>query len=129
TSNAEASLLVKGESVIKQFLLIVFTACLGMGVVAQARAHVESAVSAAAAHADEHHGDHGDDAHGHGIGHAGVNEDPTHVAPDLAVYTFIIFLLLLGVLWKFAWGPIAAALDKREQKIADHIAAAEKSHE
>jgi F-type H+-transporting ATPase subunit b len=51
------------------------------------------------------------------------------VDPDLAIWTFLVFLVLLAVLWKFAWGPIAAALDLREQKIADNIAAAEQCNE
>lgn len=90
--------------------------------------HEDAAHAADAAHAGEAHGD----AHGHGHAHfgaAGVSEDPAEVKPDLAVYTFVIFLLLLAVLWKFAWGPIAAGLDKREQNIANHIAAAERSNE
>jgi F-type H+-transporting ATPase subunit b len=36
---------------------------------------------------------------------------------------------LLAILWKFAWGPIVQGLEKREQTIADHIAAAQKSNE
>lgn len=48
---------------------------------------------------------------------------------DLAIYTFIVFLLLLLVLLKFAWNPISKALDERERSIADHIAAAEAKHE
>ena len=34
---------------------------------------------------------------------------------DLAIWTAVVFLVLLLVLWKFAWGPIAEGLDKREQ--------------
>ena len=44
--------------------------------------------------------------------------------PDLAIWTAVVFLVLLAVLWKFAWGPISEALDRREQGIADNIAAA-----
>jgi F-type H+-transporting ATPase subunit b len=53
---------------------------------------------------------------------------PLEFDPDLAAWTFIVFLLLLAVLWKFAWGPISEALDLREQKIADNIAAAEQAN-
>ncbi|MEX1258055.1 MAG: F0F1 ATP synthase subunit B [Gemmatimonadota bacterium] len=35
----------------------------------------------------------------------------------LFVWTSIVFLALLGILWKFAWGPVLAAVDAREQKI------------
>ncbi len=33
------------------------------------------------------------------------------------VWTGIVFLALLGILWKFAWGPILSAADEREQGI------------
>ncbi|HEV3415879.1 MAG TPA: F0F1 ATP synthase subunit B, partial [Pirellulales bacterium] len=51
------------------------------------------------------------------------------IKTDLAIYTFIVFLLLLAILWKFAWGPIVAGLEKREQGIAENIAAAQRAHE
>src|SRR5215213_4480103 len=50
-------------------------------------------------------------------------EDPTEISLDLATFTFVVFLLLLAILWKFAWGPISAALERREHTIAEHIAA------
>jgi F-type H+-transporting ATPase subunit b len=56
-------------------------------------------------------------------------EDPTEVSLDLATFTFVVFLLVLAILWKFAWGPISEALERREHTIAEHIAAAERSHE
>jgi F-type H+-transporting ATPase subunit b len=55
--------------------------------------------------------------------------NPLKFDPDLAVFTGIVFLLLLGVLYKFAWGPISAALDQREKNIADQIAAAESAND
>jgi F-type H+-transporting ATPase subunit b len=33
---------------------------------------------------------------------------------DLAIYTVIVFLLLLLILGKFAWGPMMSGLEKRE---------------
>jgi F-type H+-transporting ATPase subunit b len=54
---------------------------------------------------------------------------PLAFDPDLAWWTFVVFLVLLGVLWKFAWGPISEALDRRERYIADNIAAAEQAQE
>jgi len=48
---------------------------------------------------------------------------------DLAVWTGVVFLLLLLVLWKLAWGPIASGLAKREQGIADEIASAKRTNE
>jgi F-type H+-transporting ATPase subunit b len=63
------------------------------------------------------------------IGHAGgVNAEPQEFRQDLAIYTFFVFVCLLLVLWKFAWEPISAGLDQREQRIAANIAAAEKLH-
>lgn len=44
--------------------------------------------------------------------------------PDLAWVTFIIFVVLFGILWRFAWGPIRDGLAKRENGIADDIDAA-----
>lgn len=57
------------------------------------------------------------------------NPNPLVFDPDLAIFTAIVFLLLFAVLRKFAWPQIAAALDEREQKIADNIAAAAAKHE
>jgi F-type H+-transporting ATPase subunit b len=80
---------------------------------------------------DKDHAKHGDSSHadasGHGGGHG--NSDPLSVDPDLAIWTFIVFVVLFAVLGKFAWGPIAAGLDLREQRIADNIAAAQASQE
>lgn len=33
------------------------------------------------------------------------------------VWTTLVFFMLLGILWKFAWGPILAAVDARENAI------------
>ncbi len=72
---------------------------------------------------DPHHA--ATDADGHDdAGHAEEGPNPLALAPDLALFTAIVFLVLLGVLTKFAWGPIVAALESREQDIADNIAAA-----
>lgn len=68
----------------------------------------------------------GKTAHGHDdhIGAKGVNEKPEEFKTDLAIYTFIVFVLLMAILWKFAWGPISSGLDARESKIAADIATA-----
>jgi len=62
-------------------------------------------------------------------GEKGGEPNPLAVDPDLAIFTAVIFLLLLAVLGKFAWPQITAALEERERKIADNVAAAEKRHE
>lgn len=58
-----------------------------------------------------------------------VTPSPAEFKTDLAIWTFVVFLVLLAVLTKFAWGPIVAGLQKREQGIADNIAAAQRSHD
>jgi F-type H+-transporting ATPase subunit b len=52
-------------------------------------------------------------------------ENPLSWDPDLAIFTGIIFLCLLAVLTLFAWKPLMAGLDQREQSIADMIQKAE----
>ncbi len=47
---------------------------------------------------------------------------------DMAVWTAVVFVLLLLVLGRFAWGPIADGLEKRESRIAGEIQAAEKAN-
>lgn len=39
------------------------------------------------------------------------------VNPGLSVWTTVVFLMLLGILWKFAWGPILGAVEAREDRI------------
>jgi F-type H+-transporting ATPase subunit b len=70
------------------------------------------------------------------VGHAAApgtaapgSSNPVTFDPDLAIVTAIIFLLLLAVLWKFAWGPIVEALDTREQTVAEQLAEAKRSQE
>jgi len=78
-------------------------------------------------HAGHDHAGHDHDDH-HGLGHAGASSAPDEVKGDLAIFTAIVFLLLVIILRKFAWGPIAAGLEKREHNIADEIASAERAN-
>jgi len=57
------------------------------------------------------------------------SSDPLSVDPDLAIWTVVVFIVLLVVLKKFAWGPILHGLETREKSIADHIAQAERNHQ
>jgi len=76
----------------------------------------------------------GGDAHGaHGahdptdLSHNNATGDlsnPAEMRYDLAIYTAIVFFLLLAILYKFAWGPISHGLEHREKSIADKIAQA-----
>ena len=58
----------------------------------------------------------GHDAGGHGGG------EPNIIEPQfpLALFTVVVFLGLLGVLGKFAWGPLIAALHHREEHL-EHV--------
>lgn len=53
------------------------------------------------------------------------------ITPDLglAFWTIVIFLLLLFVLRKMAWGPIVTGLKNREMSIQDALDSAKKAHE
>ena len=60
----------------------------------------------------------------------GGHSEPELIAPPAAglipaVTTLIIFCLLLAILGKYAWGPIASGLKAREEKIRRDIADAE----
>jgi F-type H+-transporting ATPase subunit b len=54
----------------------------------------------------------------------GGDPNPLAFRTDLAIWTLVVFLLLFGFLSVFAWPQIAAALDERERKITDNMAAA-----
>lgn len=72
--------------------------------------------------ADEHAAD------GHGDDHsAAPNALP--LDPDLAIWTLVVFLVLLGILSKFAWGPIQAGLGERERLIEESIEGAKRSNQ
>lgn len=73
---------------------------------------------------------HGDSGAGHGVhfGQEDVDLDPSEIKGDLAIFTFVVFLLLLLILSKFAWGPITRGLEKREHHITEQIAAAERAN-
>lgn len=47
---------------------------------------------------------------------------------NLGLWTLVTFLVALGILWKFAWGPIVAGLDKREQYIHEQRSGAEEAN-
>ncbi len=55
--------------------------------------------------------------------------NPLTFDPDLAWFTFIVFVVLLLVLTKFAWKPLLAGLEQRERTIAQMIDDAKRSHD
>ena len=71
------------------------------------------------------HGDHHDHAHVGAPAHEPPVFDPQNWRYDLSVYSLVVFLLLVAVLAKFAWGPVLAALDQREETIRRNIEEAE----
>jgi F-type H+-transporting ATPase subunit b len=82
------------------------------------------------------HAGHGDHGHLPEIGQnppAGTTqkdfESPAWFQTDLAVWSFAVFLGLFALLSKFAWKPIMEGLEKREQGIADMIAATQAANE
>jgi F-type H+-transporting ATPase subunit b len=44
-------------------------------------------------------------------------DDPFGWAMDLAIWTIVVFLILLAILWRYAWGPLLQGLEKREHDI------------
>ncbi|MDR0520630.1 MAG: F0F1 ATP synthase subunit B [Planctomycetaceae bacterium] len=55
--------------------------------------------------------------------------NPMEWATNTALWTLIIFLTVFGILYKLGFGPIAKALDDREQGILDKIASAQQQNE
>ena len=54
--------------------------------------------------------------------------DPLVLDPNLAIFSLVVFVILMLVLKKFAWGPIIRSLEGREQGIASHLSEAERNH-
>lgn len=68
-------------------------------------------------------------AHSHDDGsHTGEVLSPINKGLVTAITTLIVFLILLAILSKVAFGPIAAGLKAREDKIRSDIDNAEKAH-
>lgn len=63
-------------------------------------------------------------------GDEGGHEKPSllSVNPGLIIWTIIIFVILLFVLRKIAWGPLLKALNSREESIKNAIENADKLH-
>jgi F-type H+-transporting ATPase subunit b len=54
---------------------------------------------------------------------------PLGFKSDLALWSGVTFVIFVALLGRFAWRPLIAALDKREARIRDDIAAAEAARE
>lgn len=57
----------------------------------------------------------------------GVEEGLFKGAAEVSLWTVLVFLVLMSVLRKYAWGPIREGLEKREQSIAHDKLEAEKA--
>lgn len=113
-------------------LLHVFCLCL-IGLLSAAalpaQAQDPSPAETEESHATDDHSEAGHNEHDLTHANAGDQlESPAEFQADLAIWTFVVFVVLLIVLGKFAWGPITHALDERERVIADSIASAERLH-
>jgi F-type H+-transporting ATPase subunit b len=88
-------------------------------------AHVEKGAEDSATHDDKakahdpkaHHDD-TDKTHANA---SRAIANPDELKGDAAIATFVIFLLLMAILTKFAWKPIAHGLEAREKGILDKI--------
>jgi F-type H+-transporting ATPase subunit b len=60
---------------------------------------------------------------------AAADSEQGFADPDLVLWSFFIFVLLLALLRRFAWGPICEALDKREATIKNELEQAKRSAE
>jgi len=63
-----------------------------------------------------------EEAHGHA---SPGDPDILEFKPSLMISTVIVFVALLLVLWKYAWGPLTLALQERERKQEETIRQAE----
>ena len=53
----------------------------------------------------------------------------TRVEPGLAIWTIVVFLVLLFLLKKFAWQPLLRALEARQERIKKSLDDAEKAQQ
>lgn len=105
----------------------------------QAAMHDEDEHATNESHAPDEHSDQGhsnENAHAHSAhaphdnshGNASPNLDKAEeFKKDIAIYTLVVFILMIVLLRVVAWKPIIAGLDAREQKIIGAIQDARKS--
>jgi F-type H+-transporting ATPase subunit b len=70
---------------------------------------------------------------GHAAAHGGGDESPfagpANQILDLAIWTIVVFLVLMAVLGRFAWKPMLAGLKQREDSIRGALAEAAKARD
>jgi F-type H+-transporting ATPase subunit b len=72
---------------------------------------------------EDHPADHATQAGGH------EKQGPIDLKVDLGLWSIIVFVVLLIVLKKFAWGPIMEAVESREKHIHDSVKEAERARD
>lgn len=99
-------------------LIVTIAICIVANSTVSARAEDPKHVTPAASH----DGGAGGEAHP-----AKAHGEPNILEPQISLMfvTVTVFVALMTVLWKFAWGPLSEALNERERKQAETIAAAE----
>jgi F-type H+-transporting ATPase subunit b len=58
-----------------------------------------------------------------------MNNPLVQLDPGLYIWTIVVFLILLGLLTKFAWRPLLAALDQRQASIRQSLDDAAKARQ
>jgi F-type H+-transporting ATPase subunit b len=58
-----------------------------------------------------------------------VDNPLVRLDPGLYIWAILTFLVVLGVLWKYAWGPLLKALDERQKTIAAAVDDARQARE
>src|SRR5262249_6435618 len=104
---------------VRWLFVLLMVAILGLGVRAVARAEADPPAGDHAA--DKKSADAG--THGDGEEHL----DPFSRALDLTIWTIVVFLLLLLVLWLMAWKPMLKALQDREHNIQTALEEAQRA--
>jgi F-type H+-transporting ATPase subunit b len=92
----------------------------------KAKAEVNEIASDGAGHDSHEHHEHHDPTHAFA---GSMQANPMEWRADGAIFSLIVFLLLLAVLGVFAWKPISEGLAKREAGIAKAIEDAKKASE
>jgi F-type H+-transporting ATPase subunit b len=52
----------------------------------------------------------------------------TDIDFNLTLWTFVLFVMFAGLLWKFAWGPILGVIDAREKTVREEIEGAHRAN-
>jgi len=62
------------------------------------------------------------------VDHGGGGGGPFAINPGLIIWTLLVFVILLGLLWKFAFPSIVRSVEERERRIQKQLEDAEKAN-